>query len=112
MHETEMFPTPAQVDEVVGIAQSFRTVEQPLDVNVTIVLPDDVAGSGRLVRDYESAGATWLQVGAWSIDELRDRIAAGPKLTAAPSDLGLSRAAAPARTISGTPTRSWKWGFA
>ena len=44
----------------------------------TVVLSGDRSGSGRLAREYEDAGATWLQVGAWGIDELRAQIAAGP----------------------------------
>jgi len=78
MHETEMFPTPAQVDEVVSVARSHRTVDGPFDVNVPVLLTADRSGIRRLVRDYEAAGATWLQVGAWSLDELRVQIAAGP----------------------------------
>jgi alkanesulfonate monooxygenase SsuD/methylene tetrahydromethanopterin reductase-like flavin-dependent oxidoreductase (luciferase family) len=78
MHETDMFPTPVQVDEVVRMALSNRTVNEPFDVNVPIMLPADRSDALQLARDYESAGATWLQVGAWSLDELRGQIAAGP----------------------------------
>jgi alkanesulfonate monooxygenase SsuD/methylene tetrahydromethanopterin reductase-like flavin-dependent oxidoreductase (luciferase family) len=78
MHPTDMFPTPEQVREMVGIATSLRTVEAPFDVNVPVMLSGDRSGSGRLAREYEDAGATWLQVGAWGIDELRVQIAAGP----------------------------------
>ncbi|MGI9597161.1 MAG: LLM class flavin-dependent oxidoreductase [Acidimicrobiales bacterium] len=78
MHQTDMFPTPAQVDEVVSVARSLRTTDEPFDVNVPILLNADRSGAGQLVRDYEAAGATWLQVGAWTIDDLRSQIAAGP----------------------------------
>jgi hypothetical protein len=78
MHETDMFPTPAQVDDAVRIARSYRTVEGPFDVNVPILLTTDRSGTRQLVRDYEAAGTTWLQVGALSIDDLRAQIAAGP----------------------------------
>ncbi|MFW2381101.1 MAG: LLM class flavin-dependent oxidoreductase [Acidimicrobiales bacterium] len=78
MHETEMFPTPTQVEEVVGLAHSHRTDNGPFDVNVPLMLTPDRAGAAQQVRDFESAGATWLQVGAWTIDELRLQIATGP----------------------------------
>lgn len=78
MHESDMFPTPAQVDEVVTLARSYRTADEPFDVNVPIVLPDGRSGVAQLVREYEAAGATWLQVGAWGIDDLRRQVAAGP----------------------------------
>lgn len=78
MHETDMFPTPAQVDEMVSLALSYRTHDEPFDVNVPVMLPQDRSGTQQLVRDFEAAGATWLQVGAWSIDELRAQIDAGP----------------------------------
>jgi alkanesulfonate monooxygenase SsuD/methylene tetrahydromethanopterin reductase-like flavin-dependent oxidoreductase (luciferase family) len=78
MHETDMFPTPAQVDEVVAFARSCRSDNGPFDVNVPILLPADRSGTGQLVRDYGAAGATWLQVGAWSIEELRAQIETGP----------------------------------
>jgi alkanesulfonate monooxygenase SsuD/methylene tetrahydromethanopterin reductase-like flavin-dependent oxidoreductase (luciferase family) len=78
MHESDMFPAPAQVDEVVTLARSYRTADEPFDVNVPIVLPDGRSGVAQLVRDYEAAGATWLQVGAWGVDDLRRQVAAGP----------------------------------
>jgi alkanesulfonate monooxygenase SsuD/methylene tetrahydromethanopterin reductase-like flavin-dependent oxidoreductase (luciferase family) len=79
MHETETFPTPAQVDEVVSVARSYRTADDgPFDVNVPALLTPDRSGTRQLVRDYESAGATWLQVSAWTLDDLRALIAAGP----------------------------------
>jgi len=78
MHPTDMFPTPAQVDEMVGIARSLRAADTPFDVNVPIVLSGDRIDDRRLVHEYEAAGATWLQIGAWGIDELRARVVAGP----------------------------------
>lgn len=78
MHPTDLFPTPGQVDEAVSFAQSCRIDNGPFDVNVPIMLPADGSGLPQLLRDYESAGATWIQVGAWSLDELRVQIAAGP----------------------------------
>jgi probable F420-dependent oxidoreductase len=78
MHETDMFPTPAQVDEAMSLALSHRTTDGPFDVSVPIVLSGDRSAVRQLVRDYEAAGTTWLQVSAFSLDDLRAQIAAGP----------------------------------
>lgn len=78
MHETNMFPTPDEVHEMVALARSHRRDDAPFEVNVPLVLTAGRADAEQLARDYRAAGATWLQVGAWTIDELRTRIAAGP----------------------------------
>ncbi|HEX6257665.1 MAG TPA: LLM class flavin-dependent oxidoreductase [Euzebyales bacterium] len=78
MHETNMFLTPAEVSEMVSFTLTHRREATPFEVNVPCVLADDAAGAQQLARDYQAAGATWLQVGAFTIDQLRARIAAGP----------------------------------
>jgi alkanesulfonate monooxygenase SsuD/methylene tetrahydromethanopterin reductase-like flavin-dependent oxidoreductase (luciferase family) len=78
MDATETFPTPAQVEEVVALTHSQRHIDTPFDVNVPVLLPDDRGRATQLVRDFASAGATWLQVGALSADECRAVIASGP----------------------------------
>lgn len=78
MHETNTFPTPDEVHEMVAFVLSHRREGTPFEVNVPCLLTADRAGAGQLARDYRAAGATWLQVGAWTIEELRDQIAAGP----------------------------------
>jgi len=78
MHETELFPTPDQVADALGAVQSSRSDDRPFDVNVPVLLPPSRSDAAKLVRDYEEAGATWIQVGAWTVDDLRAQIAAGP----------------------------------
>lgn len=78
MHETQMFPTPSQVAEVVSDLRSHRESDAPFDVNVPVMLPSDRSEAVDLTEGWERAGATWLQVGAWTLPELRDQIAAGP----------------------------------
>jgi alkanesulfonate monooxygenase SsuD/methylene tetrahydromethanopterin reductase-like flavin-dependent oxidoreductase (luciferase family) len=78
MHATNMFPTPDEVHDMVTLALSHRRDDAPFEVNVPLVLTAGRADAEQLARDYQAAGATWLLVGAWTIDELRTRIAAGP----------------------------------
>ena len=78
MHADELFPTPDQVDDVVRTTRAHRTSGGPFDVNVPFLITGDRAGTRRLVREYEGAGATWLQLGTWTIDEMRARIGEGP----------------------------------
>lgn len=78
MHETNMVPSPDQVAEVVAIVRSHRVDDSPFDVCVPVILDGDGGRTQQLVRDLVTAGATWLQVGAWSLDGLRSVIAAGP----------------------------------
>lgn len=78
MHETDVFPTPAKIDEVVSDVRSRRNSADPFDVNVPIVVPDDRSAARRLVRDHETAGATWLQIGATTPAELGALVATGP----------------------------------
>ena len=80
MHETDLFPTPALVAEVISTVRAHRSTMDAFDVNVPVLLPSDQTDAHELVRNYEGAGATWLQVGAWTIDELRTQILAGPPI--------------------------------
>ena len=78
MHETEMFPSPAQVADVVAEVRSSPETDEPFDVNVPVMLPSDRSEADELALSFESDGATWLQVGDWNLDELRGQISAGP----------------------------------
>mgnify|MGYP001813195361 FL=1 len=78
MHETEMFPSPAQVADVVSEVRSSRDPDEPFDVNVPVLLSADRSEAAEQARAFESAGATWLQVGAWTLYEVRGQISAGP----------------------------------
>jgi alkanesulfonate monooxygenase SsuD/methylene tetrahydromethanopterin reductase-like flavin-dependent oxidoreductase (luciferase family) len=79
MHETAMVPTPGQVYEMVSVVASERPADAPpVDVNVPLVVTADRAGELQLVREYRDAGATWIQVGAWTLEHLRERILDGP----------------------------------
>jgi alkanesulfonate monooxygenase SsuD/methylene tetrahydromethanopterin reductase-like flavin-dependent oxidoreductase (luciferase family) len=78
MHGTNMFPTPAQVHEMVSFAISRRPAGAPFDVNVPLLLTAGRAEAAQQIRDFAAVGATWLQVGAWTIEHLRDQIVAGP----------------------------------
>ena len=78
MHETDMFATPAQVREVVATVRSHRDDDAPFDVNVGLPITADRSEAAQLAQEYEEAGATWVQVGAWTAAELRAQIDAGP----------------------------------
>lgn len=78
MHEANMFPTADEVRQMVEVVRSHRQDAAPFDVNVPLLTTDDRAAASDLAREYEAAGATWLQVGAWTLDELRTRITEGP----------------------------------
>ncbi len=78
MHETEMFPSHAHVADVVAEMRSHRETDEPFDVNVPVMLPADRSEAVDRCDRWEGAGATWLQVGAWTLPELRELIEAGP----------------------------------
>ncbi len=78
MHETEMVPRPDHVAESVEAIAAMRDTTDDFDVCVPVVLEDDRTGTGALVADLASAGATWIMVGAWSQAQLRLQIGQGP----------------------------------
>lgn len=78
IHATDMFPTPAQVADAVGEVKAIRPAGSPFDVNVSLLANPDLEAARNQAAEYEDAGATWIQYGAWSADEVRAAIAAGP----------------------------------
>lgn len=78
MHETEMFLKPEHVARSFEVISATRGTGDGFDVCVPVVLPDGRTGTRDLMADYESAGATWVMVGAWSPTELRAQIGQGP----------------------------------
>jgi hypothetical protein len=77
----DMIPSAARVREIVAYTRAHRMDDAPFDVVVPLRVDDDRAATAERVRAYEHAGATWAQVNAWSVEELRARIAAGPPRT-------------------------------
>lgn len=78
IHGTELFLTPERVADVVAYTASHRTSAAPFDVMLGLEVGDDLAEARDRAQAYAEVGATWLQVGAGSLAELRERVAAGP----------------------------------
>lgn len=78
MHETEMFPEPEHIAQAVELIRAERPEGGTFDVCVPLLVPADRAGTVERVAEYESVGATWMQVGAWSVEALREQVAQGP----------------------------------
>lgn len=78
IHATDMFPTPGQVAGAVEEVKAMRPPDAPFDVNVSLLADPDLAAARDRASEYEAAGATWIQYGAWGGDLLRAAIVAGP----------------------------------
>ncbi|MEX2229745.1 MAG: TIGR03619 family F420-dependent LLM class oxidoreductase [Dehalococcoidia bacterium] len=77
----DMIPSVDRVREVAAYVRAHRVSDAPFDVVVPLRVDEDRAATVGRARGYEDAGATWAQVSAWSVEELRARIAAGPPRT-------------------------------
>lgn len=76
--ETAMFASPAQVAAAVAEVKAMRPEAAAFDVNVSLLANPDPVASRDLAAEYEAAGATWIQYGAFGAEAVRAAIEAGP----------------------------------
>jgi len=75
----EVFPTAEAVRQVIEDVRRYRDpAAGTFEVLVPLLLLGDPVGDAERVAAYEEAGATWGHVGALTVEDLREIIAAGP----------------------------------
>lgn len=75
----EVFPTPEAVRQVIEDVRRYRDPDAgSFEVLVPLLLLGDPVGDAQRVAEYEEAGATWGHVGALTVEDLKEIIAAGP----------------------------------
>jgi hypothetical protein len=78
MDETTMFVTPTQVASAVAEVKAMRSDSSPFDVNVSLLADHDRIAARDQAAEYQAAGATWIQYGAYGAEAVRVAIEVGP----------------------------------